>query len=375
MGRCLLLAARAGSRTSPNPMVGAIVAKGARVIAQAWHRRAGAAHAEAAALSRAGRAARGSTLYVNLEPCCHYGRTPPCVDAIIAAGVRRVVCAHRDPFPLVNGRGFTALKRSGVRVDTGLLRDKAMRLNERYLTFVTRRRPFVTVKAAMTLDGRIATAGGDSRWISSARSRIEAHRMRATHDAVMIGVNTALADDPRLTVRLAAVGAGRERSRGADRGPLRVVLDSRLRLGAKARLLRGARKSHRGGVIIYTGPAASRPRAASLERAGAVVVRVRADAAGRVDIGSALRDLARRGVTSVLIEGGGELIGSALEARVVDKVTLFIAPLIVGGHGAIPVAGGRGARKLRQGIDLTEMTVRRSGPDLLVEGYVTGVKR
>lgn len=364
MRRCLMLAARAEGRTSPNPMVGAIVARAGRVIAEAWHQRAGTAHAEAAALGKAGNAARGATLYVNLEPCCHFGRTPPCVDAIIEAGIRRVVTAHRDPFSRVRGRGHAALRRAGVRVDSGVLRDEALQLNEAYLVFVERRRPFVLVKAAMTLDGRIATAAGQSRWISSAASRIEAHRLRARHDAVIIGSNTALSDDPRLTARHRAGGEA-----GAGR-PWRVVLDSRLRLGPKARLLRVG-----SGVIVYTLRRASQARAKSLARAGADVVRLGADAEGRVDLVQALRDLARRGALRVMIEGGGELIASAFSARVVDKVAFFVAPIVVGGRGATPVVGGRGADKLRQGFRLTRLEVSRVGDDLLVQGYVAGPKR
>jgi diaminohydroxyphosphoribosylaminopyrimidine deaminase/5-amino-6-(5-phosphoribosylamino)uracil reductase len=365
MRRCLDLGARAGGRTSPNPMVGAVVVRGRRVISMAWHRRAGAPHAEAAALKRAGRRASGSTLYVNLEPCCHYGRTPPCVDAIIAAGVRRVVAAHRDPFPLVNGRGFAALRRAGVEVRMGPLKQEAARLNERYLTRVTQRRPFVLVKAAMTLDGRIGTAAGESKWISSARSRAEAHRMRAGHDAVMVGVNTALADDPRLTAR----GPGSRSAIGA--GPIRVVVDSHLRLGPKARIFRGTGGRKPGAAaIVYTGPRASGSRLAALERVGARVVRVNTDATGRVDLREALRDLARRGVTNLMIEGGGELIASAFEAGLVDRVALFIAPLILGGRDAVPVVGGRGISALRKAIVLREVTVQPLGPDLLVRARV-----
>ena len=316
MRRCLELATRGEGRTSPNPLVGAVVARGGRVLAVAWHRRAGGPHAEAAALRKAGRSARGATLYVNLEPCCHFGRTPPCVDAIIRSGIRRVVASHLDPFERVRGRGLAALRRAGLRVESGVLRGDAMRLNERYLTFVTLGRPFVLVKAGMTLDGRIATASGLSRWITSRPARARAHRLRAVYDAVMIGSGTALSDDPRLTAR---TGRG-----AASRQPWRVVLDGRLRLGPKARLLRPP-----GRVIIYTTGQASARRAKTLELAGAEVIPLRATTGGRVDIVAALRDLARKGVTSVLLEGGGELAASALAARVVDRVALFVAPMIV----------------------------------------------
>jgi diaminohydroxyphosphoribosylaminopyrimidine deaminase/5-amino-6-(5-phosphoribosylamino)uracil reductase len=360
--RCLELARRAEGATSPNPMVGAVVVRAGRIVAEAFHRRAGGPHAEAAALRRAGKASRGATLYVNLEPCCHHGRTPPCVDAILASGVRRVVACHLDPFPLVKGRGFAALRRAGIEVIAGPLRREATRLNERYLTCVTRGRPFVIVKAAMSLDGKIATSGGESRWISSAQSRRVAHRLRATCDAVMIGINTALADDPLLNVR---AGATR-------RQPRRVVIDSRLRLDPRGRLLRARRGGARGAVLIYAGGRAPRTRAERLERLGATVVRVREGSDGRLDLGAVMRDLATRRISSVLIEGGGELIGSALESRLVDKVCCFIAPLIVGGRDAVGMAGGRGASRLRQALRLREMSARRIGPDLLVEAYVSG---
>lgn len=359
--RCLVLARRAEGATSPNPMVGAVVVKGDRIVAEAYHRRAGAAHAEAEALLRAGKAAGGATLYVNLEPCCHHGRTPPCVDAILAAGVRRVVASHVDPFPLVKGRGFAALRRAGVEVIVGPLRREAMRLNERYLTCVTRGRPFVIVKAAMSLDGRIATSSGESRWISSTASRAIAHRRRATCDAIMVGINTARADDPLLTVRKGRV----------TRQPLRVVIDSRLRLGSTARMLRSLRRGEGGPVLVYAGRGASIARAERLVSAGAEVM-VQAKASGRVNLRAVLEDLASRGVASILIEGGGELIGSALESGLVDRLCCFIAPLIVGGKGAVPLVGGRGAARLRQAIGLGGMQVRRVGPDLLVEAYVIG---
>ncbi|HEY3174381.1 MAG TPA: bifunctional diaminohydroxyphosphoribosylaminopyrimidine deaminase/5-amino-6-(5-phosphoribosylamino)uracil reductase RibD [Candidatus Polarisedimenticolia bacterium] len=357
---CLDLARRAEGRTSPNPMVGAVLVKGGRILARAFHRRAGAPHAEVEALRRAGGSARGATLYVNLEPCCHYGRTPPCVDAILAAGVRRVVACHLDPFDLVRGRGVASLRRAGVEVIVGTLRRDAMRLNERYLVSVTRGRPFVIVKVAMTLDGRIATARGESKWISSASSRRAAHRLRASCDAIVVGINTARADDPLLTARGVRV----------SRQPLRVVIDSRLRLDPRARMMRSMLRGQGGRVILYAGRSAPRARAERLAGAGAEVM-LQARAGAKVDLRAVLQDLGRRGVTCALIEGGGELIASALEARVVDKLCCFIAPLILGG-GSVPVVGGRGASRLKDAFNLERMSVRRVGPDLLVEGYPAG---
>ncbi len=369
MHRCLELARRGEGRTSPNPMVGAVVARGDRVVAEAYHRRAGGPHAEVAALRLAGPAARGATLYANLEPCCHYGRTPPCVDAILEAGIRRVVAAHRDPFPLVSGRGFAALRRAGVRVETGLLKDEAERLNERYLVWITRGRPFVMVKAGMTADGRIATATGTSRWITSVRSRALAHALRAAHDALMVGAGTILADDPLLTARR---GSGPTAALWPHQ-PLRVIMDGRLRVTSRMRLLRAARQGRGGGVLIYTRRSAPAVRAERLRRAGAEIVALPASRSRTgVDIRAALKDLASRGVTSVMIEGGSELTWSALEARVVDKVALFVAPVIVGGREAKGLAGGSGVRTPEGGFRLVEPRLTRVGEDLLVEAYVGG---
>lgn len=340
-------------------MVGALVARGSRVIAEAYHRGAGAAHAETLALRRAGRRARGATLYVNLEPCCHFGRTPPCVDAIIATGIRRVVASHLDPFALVKGGGFAALRRAGIEVRTGVLRGEAMSLNERYLTFVTKRRPFVIVKAAMTLDGKIATAAGESKWISSPPSRRAAHRLRATCDAVMIGSTTARRDDPLLTVRV----------RGAVRQPSRVILDGRLSFRPGARMLTTAAGRKGGPVLIYTcAPPPSR-RAANLRRRGATVIPVAA-LSGRPSLRAVLADLARRDVTSVLVEGGGELIASALGAGLVDRVVLFVAPLITGGRSAPTVVEGSGVPRLAAAIRLGILSVAPSGQDLRIEADV-----
>ncbi len=350
--RCLQLASRGRGRTSPNPMVGAVVARGRRVLAEAFHRRAGGAHAEAAALRRAGRGARGATLYVNLEPCSHWGRTPPCVEAILSAGVRRVVACHTDPDPRVRGRGFRALARAGVRVRVGPLGGEARRLNETYLVRARLGRPFVLVKAAVTLDGRIATASGESRWITSADSRRAAHRLRADSDAILVGVETVLADDPRLTVR------------GPARGkPARVVLDSRLRTPPGARLLSA---SGGGPVLIYCTRTAPRSRARRLASRGAEVVVVGRPADRLVDLAAVLRDLARRQVSSVLIEGGGRVIGTALRRRLADRVVLFAAPLILGCSDAVPLAAGRGARRLADAVKLRGLRATRVGPDLMI---------
>lgn len=351
MRLCLRLARRGRVWAHPNPMVGAVVASGGRVIATGWHRRAGAAHAEVEALRRAGRRARGATLYVSLEPCVHHGRTPPCVNAVIASGVRRVVVGAIDPNPAVHGRGVRRLRAAGVRVDVGVLGGESRRLNETFFFAMTRRRPFVTLKAAATLDGRMATRTGDAKWITGAAARREAHRLRAEHDAVLVGAGTVIADDPRLTVRGVP---------GPQ--PVRVVLDGRLRAPPNARVFLG-----RPPVWLATTIAAKRRRGARY-RAG--VVLGLGGRGGRIAIPSLLRHLWLLGVNSVLVEGGGETHAAFVEARCVDRVVAFVAPAIVGGRDAVPMIGGRGVARLREAPRLGAFAVRRVGSDLVIDARV-----
>jgi diaminohydroxyphosphoribosylaminopyrimidine deaminase/5-amino-6-(5-phosphoribosylamino)uracil reductase len=325
MRRALALAARGLGETNPNPVVGCVVARGARVVGEGFHARAGGPHAEVVALREAGSRARGATLYVTLEPCAHRGRTPPCAPLVRDSGVARVVAALRDPNPLVAGRGLTLLRRGGIAVETGLLAGEAARLDERFLTWARLGRPFVLLKAALTLDGRIATASGRSKWITDGDQRRQARWLRRLHDAVLVGVGTALTDDPLLLP-----------SPRTRRPLLRVVLDSHLRLPEGSRLARTA--SPRTPVLALTcAPDPSRRR--RLEAAGVEVVEV-AGEQGRVSIDSALSALAVHGVTSVMVEGGGEVLGSFLAARLADQVALFRAPLLLGGRGSRPAFGG-----------------------------------
>jgi diaminohydroxyphosphoribosylaminopyrimidine deaminase / 5-amino-6-(5-phosphoribosylamino)uracil reductase len=370
LARTMILAARARGRTSPNPMVGAVVVAGGRVVGEGWHTRPGAPHAEVVALERAGARARGARLYVNLEPCCHHGRTPPCTDAILAAGVTEVVACMRDPDRRVNGRGFRALRAAGVRVRVGAMRREAERLNEAFLRWQRSATPFVTLKAGMTIDGRIATPSGESRWITSAAARAAARRLRARHDAVLVGVGTVLADDPGLCGGRPRRVGERTMAATADCGPARVVLDSRLRTPPGARLFRAAG----GPVLVMTAPGAPAARRRRLERAGAVVIEVRGRAAG-VDLGAALRELGRRGLANVLIEGGGEVLGSALDAGIGDRVALFVAPRLLGGRGARPAFGGRGPGQLAESTEVRRPRLRRVGGDWLVEGTLVHRRR
>ncbi len=349
----LKLAARGAGETSPNPMVGAVLVQGDRIVGRGYHTRAGAPHAEIKALEQAGRRAQGASLYVNLEPCCHFGRTPPCVDALIAAGVNEVVACMRDPDRRVDGKGVRALRRAGVRVRLGALRTEALDLNIRFLRQARRGLPFVTLKAGMTLDGRIATRGGQSKWITSPRARVAARALRGRHDAVLVGVNTVLADDPHLRGPGAAGG----------RSPARVVLDARLRTPRGARILRDAG----GETIIFTHASAPAARRRALERAGAIVVRT-AGRNGRLSLKPVLGELARRGVRSVLVEGGSEVLGSALDEKIGDDVVIFVAATILGGRGALPAFGGLGPARLGEAARIEDMVVRRVGPDLMVRG-------
>jgi len=354
--QCLRVASRARGSTSPNPMVGALVVQEDEIIAQAYHHKAGTSHAEHLALAAARDAARGATLYINMEPCCHHGHTPPCVEGILAAGVRRVVASMVDPDPRVNGQGFAALRAGGVEVDVGELADEAAQLNEAYLTLKQEGRPFVTAKAALSLDGRMATRRRQSQWITGEAARRRAHRLRGGSDAVMVGIGTVLSDDPRLTAR-----------HGRLRGPrFRVVLDSHLRTPADCRMLGTAG----GQVLIFTTAAGPPRHRDQLESAGAEVLVVEADDQGRVAWEPVLADLARRGTMSALLEGGSDLLTSAFEADIIDKVFLIYAPLLIGGSAALPLWGGDGIDSLDAAPRLQRVRRSRLGEDWAVEGYI-----
>jgi len=352
MKRALQLAARRKGWTSPNPCVGAVVVKGGRIVGEGVHRAHGEPHAEPLALAAAGTKARGATVYVNLEPCCHVGATPPCVDAIIAAGVKRVVAAMTDPNPNVNGGGFAKLKRAGIASECGLLEAEARRINEDFIKLVTTGRPFVTLKLAMSLDGKIATRTGESKWITGAKARAAAHRLRHEHDAVMVGINTALADDPELTCRLP----------GQHRQPTRVIVDSRARLPLNARCI-----SNSARTIVAASERAKPAQLRALSKAGVETITVGVERVNLLDLMAALGE---RNITSVLIEGGGTLAASALDAGLIDKVILFIAPMLIGGAESRPGIGGRGVDGLADAWRLRDVRMKRVGGDWMIEGYV-----
>jgi diaminohydroxyphosphoribosylaminopyrimidine deaminase/5-amino-6-(5-phosphoribosylamino)uracil reductase len=357
MRRALALAERARGLTSPNPMVGAVVVTAAgEIVGEGFHARAGGPHAEIEALRAAGGRARGATLYVTLEPCAHHGRTPPCARAVIGAGVACVVAAIGDPNPLVAGRGLDMLRAAGIEVRVGVGAAEAERQNRVFLTAMRERRPHVTLKAGMTLDGKIADLHGTSRWITGDAARHRAHRLRSESDAIVVGIGTVLRDDPELTVRLGEPW---------PREPLRVVLDTAARTPVGARLIRAGRPS---SAVIAVGVGAPEPRVRELAASGATIVAC-GSRDGRVDLGALLTDLFARDVRAVLVEGGGEVHGAFLDAGLVDRVAMFAAPLLIGGRGATPVVGGAG-RELKSAVRLGGFTVTPLEDDLLVEADV-----
>lgn len=354
-------ARRGEGRTRPNPPVGAVLVRGERVLARGFHARAGADHAEVDALRKVGRrAARGAELFVTLEPCAHTGRTPPCVDAILGAGIRRVVIGALDPNPATDGRGVARLKRGGVEVVTGVLGDACSQLIDGFACLVRHGRPFVVLKLAATLDGRIATRTGHSRWITGKAARREVHRMRDRCDAILVGAGTVTADDPALTCRI---------PRGRD--PLRVVLSGSLAFPPDAQVVtikaKGAADDGGPTALVATTRRAPAALAEGLRAAGAEVIRL-PSSRGRVRIPALLEDLGKRGILSLLVEGGSEVAAQFLDGGHVDRLLWFVAPKIVGGAQAVPAVAGRGAARMDDALVLEDLVVRRIGGDLLLDG-------
>jgi diaminohydroxyphosphoribosylaminopyrimidine deaminase/5-amino-6-(5-phosphoribosylamino)uracil reductase len=332
-----------------------VLVRDGRVVGEGWHRRYGEAHAEVNALAAAGAAAGGATLYVTLEPCCHHGKTPPCTDALLRAGVARVVAAMTDPFPQVAGRGAERLRTAGIPVTFGLCEEEARRLNAPYLKLLRTGRPYVHAKWAMTLDGKIATHTGDSKWISNDASRALVHQLRGRMDAVVVGIGTALADDPLLTARPPG-----------PRTLLRVVLDSAARLPLTARLVETARETP---LLVATSPSADEGKVAALRARGCEVLRL-PPSGQRPGVAALLDELGRRRLTNVLVEGGAEVLGSFLDARAVDEVHVFIAPRLAGGAGAKTPIGGTGAAAIAAALSLKGWRVQMVEDNILVQGWL-----
>ena len=354
MASALRLALKAKGMTSPNPMVGALVVKDKRIISQGYHEKAGLAHAEIVALDKAGEKARGGSLYVTLEPCTHFGKTPPCVDRIIKSGIKEVFIGMIDPNPLNNGRGVEMLRQHRIKVHTGILEGRIRKTNEVFIKYITKKLPFITVKIAESLDGRIATRSGDSKWITSDKARLYAHRIRADYDAVAMGVNTVLRDNPKMDAWF------------SKRQPVKVVVDSQLSTPQDADIF-----LHCAKVIIVTLPVRSGQETENrkiLSRR-AMILEVR-EKAGQVNLKDMMKKLARLGITNLLVEGGGTLIGSLFDEGLVDKVLFFISPKIIGGKDAIGSVMGRGVSRIDKALRLRDVSLRRIGEDFLVEGYV-----
>jgi diaminohydroxyphosphoribosylaminopyrimidine deaminase/5-amino-6-(5-phosphoribosylamino)uracil reductase len=359
MLRALALALRGVALAHPNPIVGAVLVKNGRVIAEGFHAYDRRDHAEIVALKKAGKKARGATLYVTLEPCCTTGRTGPCTKAIIAAGVKRVVAAMRDPNPAVAGRGFAQLRRAGIRVTEGVRENEAQRCNEDFARWIHTGLPFVTLKTALTLDGQISSRPGTVTWITGERSRYAAQRLRHEADAVLTGIGTVLADDPRMTDR-----TGEPRRRPL----LRAIVDSRLRIPLRSKLV----KSAKSDVVVFTAQRTNSPKARALARAGVEVFQVRPHR-GHVDLHAVLRELGRREILNVLLEGGAELNGAALQSGIVDKMILFYAPKVMG-TGGVPMARIPSSWFPRSPA-LKNLRVLPYGSDFFVEGYFRDVYR
>lgn len=356
MQRALHLAARAQGRTSPNPAVGAVLVKDEQVVGEGYHRQAGSPHAEVMALQRAGDNARGASLYVTLEPCCHFGRTPPCCQAVIDYGVARVVAATLDPNPLVAGKGIALLREAGISTEVGILQEQARRLNEFFFKYIKEGRPFITLKAAMTLDGKIATHTGDSRWVSSEAAREYVHRLRNLYDAVMVGIGTVLADDPQLNTRIDIEDR---------RDPLRVILDGGLQLPLGSKIVKSSREQ---ATLVFTNRIIEPGRVEELEDQGVEVFSL--DGEGLVlDLERVVKELGQRGLCSLLLEGGAEINAAMLDKHLVDKIMWVIAPKIIGGKTAPGPVGGPGRQLMSEALYLDDVHLEKLGPDFVLTAY------
>lgn len=357
MRMALSLAKKGYGTTSPNPMVGAVLLKGKNIVGRGYHKKAGLAHAEVAAINDAKDEAAGSTLYVNLEPCVHFGRTPPCTDAIKNAGIKKVVIAMLDPNPEVSGKGVEVLRKAGISVKTGVLEDEARRLNEAFIVYMEKKRPFFIMKSAISLDGKIATKTCDSKWISNEESRKYTNKIRAVMDGIMVGINTVITDNPLLIPKILKV----------KRYPVRIILDSKLRIPLASDIVKTAEKYK---TLIFTSEDSRADKEARLKSLGVDVVRVAKEESGRVSLRHVCEELYKREIVTVFVEGGGETNSGLLREGLIDKFMLFYAPIFIGGKGALNLIGGKGIDFLKDAQRVKISAIRRFKDDICIEGYV-----
>jgi diaminohydroxyphosphoribosylaminopyrimidine deaminase/5-amino-6-(5-phosphoribosylamino)uracil reductase len=354
MNLALNLALKAQGKTSPNPMVGALVVKNGKIVGKGYHEKAGSPHAEVIALDEAEEKSRGAILYVTLEPCAHFGKTPPCVDRIIKSGIKEVIVGMLDPNPLNNGKGIKILKQNKIKVRVGFLENRLKKINEAFIKYITKRMPFVTVKVGQSLDGKTATKSGDSKWITSDKSRVYAHRLRSNYDAIMAGVNTILRDNPKLDTWFYA------------RHPIKIVVDSQLSTPEDANIFAKNRQ-----VIIATlhNLPGQETENRKILAAKARILEIR-EKEGQINLKDMLKKLAQLEIANILVEGGGTLIGSFFDEGLVDKVLFFISPKIIGGKEALSSVMGRGISRIDKAVKLRHVKLKKIGEDFLVEGYV-----
>ena len=363
MNMALKLASAAEGYTAPNPMVGAVIVNDNVIVGKGCHTKAGENHAEVNAIIDAAKRTQGATLYVTLEPCCHYGKTPPCTEFIIKAGISRVVVAMQDPNPKVSGKGIDILRKAGIKVDVGILEEEAKCLNEAFIKFISSDFPFVVLKVAVSLDGKIATVAGESKWITGTESRGYVHKLRHKYDAVLVGINTVRKDDPKLNVRL----DDKNNSDELYIDPIRIILDSKCSIEYTAYVVNNEPQK----TIIATTDIADVKKIQNLREKGLRVL-VLPDKNGRVDIKALLKELAKMNITSVLVEGGAEVHGSFLYEKLVDRVYWFIAPMIIGGKDAPSAVGGIGIHKLTDASKLKKLEVMHFGQDICITGLIGG---
>ena len=354
MRKALSLALKAKGQTFPNPLVGALVVKDGKIVGKGYHKKAGLPHAEVEAINDAGYKAKGAILYVTLEPCAHYGRTPPCVDKIVEAGIQKAVVAMVDPNPLNNGKGIKLLQEHGIKVEVGFCEDEARKINQPFIKYITKKIPYITVKTGQSLDGKIATKNGDSKWITSDKARVVAHNLRRFYDGIMVGINTVIRDDPFLVS-------------GYPKKPItRIIADSRLSMSARANLFQ---KPDPVIIATLTQALGQETENRNLLATKAKILEIRENN-GQVNLYDLFKKLARLGITNILVEGGGTLIGSLFDYNLVDKVLFFIAPKIIGGKDSIGSVMGKGALRVDKAVKLKEVKLSRIGEDFLVEGTV-----